>query len=47
MPKLPRYYGSPLRGKVEKQLVNKKSNPSNSANVDFFVAKKPFQKYHM
>ncbi len=42
MPKLPRYYGSPLKGKVEKQLANKKSNPYNSENVDFFVAKKPF-----
>jgi hypothetical protein len=42
MPNLPRYYGSPLKGKVEKQLTNKKSNPSSKANVDLFVAKKRF-----
>jgi hypothetical protein len=40
MPKLPRYYGSPLRGKVEKQFANKKSNPFGTANANFFVAKK-------
>jgi hypothetical protein len=41
MPKLLRYYGSQLRGKVEKQLVNKKSNPFGTTNANFFVAKKP------
>jgi hypothetical protein len=39
MPKLPRYYGSLLKGKVEKQLTNKKSNPSSSANVKFLLPK--------
>jgi hypothetical protein len=42
MPNLPRYYGSPLRGKVEKQLANKKSNPFDTINVNFFCCQKTF-----
>jgi len=33
---------SPLKGKVEKQLAKKRSNPCGSVIVKFFATKYPF-----
>ncbi len=38
---------SPLKGKMERQLAKKISNPSINVIVNFFVAKNHFQKDYM
>jgi hypothetical protein len=38
---------NPLRGKVDRHFVNKRSNPISSAIVNFLTTKKPFWKDHM
>jgi len=38
---------NPLRGKMDKLLAKKKSNPFGSVIVNFFVTKDPFQKDYM
>jgi hypothetical protein len=38
---------SPLKGKVERQLAKKISNPSSNVIVNFLVAKNPFRRIYV